>query len=141
MDYKELTKEFMDDMFLKKPPFKHVLDLSRGEMGTMLYLVVENDKAIVGDISNRLELSSGRMASIIKGLEKKGYITKSKSEVDKRKMIVSPTEKGRKLIKEHGETVFNRIYHLLRFLGEEDAKHYVRINKRLNKEFNPNQDY
>lgn len=140
LDYKALTKEFMDDMFLKKHPFKKALDLSKGELGTMLYLVVENDHAIVGDISKRLDLTSGRMASVLKRLEKKGYITKKKSTRDKRVIIVSSTEEGRRLVETHGNEVFEKIENLLRFLGD-DALTYVRLHKRINNDFDPSKQY
>ncbi len=141
MDYIKLTKEFMDDMFLKDMAFRPVIDLSKGEMATMLYLVVENDHAIAGDISKRLSLTSGRMASVLKSLEKKGLIEKSKSHTDKRQTIVSVTQKGRAMMDSHGKKVFKRTINVLKFLGEEDAKTFVRIMKRLNNEFDPNQTY
>ncbi|MFA7075432.1 MAG: MarR family winged helix-turn-helix transcriptional regulator [Candidatus Izemoplasmatales bacterium] len=141
MDYKALTKEFLDDMFLKKPPYKKVLELSKGELGTLLYLVKENDDAVVGDISKRLGLTSGRMASVLKRLESKEFIVKKRSIGDKRVTIVSSTKKGQDFVNNHGKEVFDRIHNLLRFLGEEDALAYVRINKRLHNEFDQNKSY
>jgi len=141
MDYQQLTKEFLDDMFLKRPPAKTMFELSKGEMGTMLYLVVENNHAVAGDISKRIRLTSGRMASVLKSLEKKGLITKKQCEKDKRQTIVSATKKGEALVAKHRQIVFDHVLNMLRFLGEEDAAAYVRINKRLNNEFDPNQKY
>ncbi|MFA7107143.1 MAG: transcriptional regulator [Candidatus Izemoplasmatales bacterium] len=141
MDYKKLTKEFMDDMFLKKSPYRKAFELSKGELGTLLYLVVENDNAVVGDISKRLNLTSGRMASVLRSLESKGYIIKKPSLIDKRITIVSPTQKGRDFVENHGEKVFSHIYNMLKFLGDDDAKAYVRINKRLNNDYDPEKEY
>lgn len=141
MDYDKLTKEFMDDNFLKRPPFKPMFSLSQGEMGTLLYLVIEKDHSLVGEISKRVGLTSGRMASVLNSLEKKGYLTRKKCEKDKRQIIVSSTKEGQDLIHEHGKIVFDRINNLLRFLGDEDAVEFVRINKRLNNEFDPEKTY
>jgi len=141
MDFKALTKELMDVMFLRDVVFRPVVDLSKGEMGTMLYLVIENDHAIVGDISKRLNLTSGRMASILKSLEKKDLIIKDQCETDKRQTIVSSTPKGQRLVEEHSKEVFSKTLNMLKFLGEEDAKAFIRINKRLNNEFDPNKAY
>lgn len=141
MNYEQLAKEFMDDMFLKKPPFKPVLSLSQGEMGTMLYLVVEKDHSNAGEIASRVNLTSGRMASVLNSLEKKGYITKHKNEEDKRQVIVSTTKEGRTLINKHGKEVHSRIVNLLKFLGEKDALEFVRIQKRLNNDFDASKEY
>lgn len=141
MNYDDLTREFMRKTFLHKPPYRPMISLSRGEMGTLLYLVVENDHRAAGDIASRIELSTGRMASVLKSLERKGYITKSKAKDDKRKTIVSSTKKGQDFVYEHSELVYNHIRNLLRFLGEEDAKHFVRINVRLGNEFDPDKKY
>jgi len=141
MDYDQLTREFMKDSLLKKQPFRPVMELSRGEMGTMLYLVFEKDGAFVGEISHRLNLTTGRMATVIKHLEKKAYIIKKQATCDRRKTIISVTQKGRDFVDKHSKLVYQRIHNILKFLGEEDALNYVRINKRLINEFDPNKIY
>lgn len=141
MNYDKLTKELLDDMFLKRPPARPIFDLSKGEMGTMLYLVKENDHAVAGDISKRVQLTSGRMASVLKSLEKKGLITKRQCEKDKRQTIVSATDKGRDIVEEHSKHVFEHVKNMLKFLGDEDAETYVKINKRIYSNFDPNKKY
>jgi len=141
MDFEKLTKKFMKDSLLKKQPFQPVMELSRGEIGTLLFLVFEKDGAFVGEISDRLSLTSGRMATVIKHLERKQYILKKQAKNDRRKMIINVTQKGRDFVEKHGKMVHDRIYNILKFLGEEDAMNYVRINKRLISEFDPNKQY
>lgn len=140
MDYDKLTEEFMRETFLRKPPYRPMLNLSRGEMGTLLFLVKGHDHQSAGEIASRIDLTSGRMASLLKSLERKGLVTKKKDENDKRKTIVSSTKEGQATVYEHTKLVFNHINKLLRFLGEEDAKHFVRINTKLSKEFNGRND-
>lgn len=141
MNYDTLTEEFMKATFLKRPMMKKVNDLSRGEIGTMLFLGVEKDNALAGEISARLNLTSGRLASVLKSLVKKEYITRRKCENDGRQTIVSLTEKGREFITEDKKIVFDRIKNMFLFLGEEDAKAFVRINVRLINEFNEDENY
>merc|ERR1711879_419633 len=127
MNYDELAREFMKKTFLNKPPYRPMLSLSRGEMGTLLYLVVESDNRTAGDIANRIGLSTGRMASVLNSLEQKECIIRNKAEDDKRKTIVSSTKKGQDLVHEHSDLVHKHITNMLRFLGNEDAKHFVRV--------------
>lgn len=141
MNYDELTKEFMRKTFLSKPPYRPMLSLSRGEMGTLLFLVKAHDHSSAGDIADRICLTSGRMASVLKSLERKELIIKKKDEDDKRKTIVSSTKKGQDLVHEHSQKVYEHIHNLLRFLGEEDAKNFVRINVMLSNEFDPQKKY
>jgi DNA-binding MarR family transcriptional regulator len=141
VDYEQLTKDFMESMFLRDAAFRPIIDLSKGEMATMLYLVIENDHAIVGDIANRIALSSGRMAAVLKSLEKKELILKKQCREDRRQTIVSSTIKGQKLVKNHSEMVFGITLNLLKFLGDEDATAFVRINKRINEDFDVNKNY
>jgi DNA-binding MarR family transcriptional regulator len=78
MNYNKLTDEHMKDMFLRKPLLKKANDMSKGEIGTLLYLYKENNFALAGEISKRLQITSGRMASVLKSLDKKGFISKKK---------------------------------------------------------------
>lgn len=141
MIFDELTKEFLDAVFLKEPPFKPIVELSQGEMATMLYLVLEKDYEPVGSILKRLSLTSGRMANVLKSLELKGFITKMKSRDDKRVFIVSSTKKGKDFVYEQHKNIFDHTKNIFKFLGVDDAKNYIRITKRLNDEFDSNKKY
>jgi DNA-binding MarR family transcriptional regulator len=131
MNYDKLTEEYMDSTFLKKPIFHRIGELSRGEIGTLLYLDFEKNNALAGEISARLDLTSGRLASVLKSLVKKGYIMRRKSENDGRQTIVSITDKGHEYVLKDKEIVFGSMKRMFMFLGEHDANEFVRINKRL----------
>jgi|AntAceMinimDraft_18_1070375.scaffolds.fasta_scaffold00541_16 DNA-binding MarR family transcriptional regulator len=141
MDYNKLTDEHMKDMFLRKPLLKKANDMSKGEIGALLYLGRENNNALAGEISARMKITSGRMASILKSLDKKGYISKRKGKEDCRQTIVSITVEGQDFLEKDRKLIFSSIRNLLVFLGEEDAKNYVRINKRLVEKFDKEKEY
>lgn len=141
MIFDELTKELMSVQFLKEPPMKKFNALSKGEIGTLLYLKFEKNNVLAGDISKRLKLTTGRTAIILKNLEKKGYINKIKGLEDCRRTFVSITDLGKEFVKKDGEEVFKSIRNILVFLGEEDARHFVRINKNLLENYDKDWDY
>lgn len=139
--FDDLTKELMSIQLLKEPPMKKFNALSKGEMGTLLYLKFEKNNVLAGDISKRLKLTTGRTAIILKSLEKKGFITKIKGQNDCRRTYVSITDAGVEFVRKDGEVVFKSIKNILTFLGEEDAKHFVRINKKLLENYDKDRDY
>lgn len=74
-------------------PFLSKLDLTYTQYVTMLVLW-ENSPLNVKDLSQRLHLDSGTLTPLLKGLEKKGYITRTRSSDDERFLIVALTPEG-----------------------------------------------
>ncbi|KRN29030.1 hypothetical protein IV38_GL001245 [Lactobacillus selangorensis] len=57
----------------------------------------EHDHSTVNDLGKVLELDSGTLTPLLKLLEKRGWLTRERSRVDERKVIVSLTPKAKKL--------------------------------------------
>lgn len=131
MIYDELATEFLKIIFLKRRPNDPSYGLTRGEIGTLLYLRHECNNVLAGDISKRLDLTTGRMASVLKSLDHKDFIIRKKSEEDARKTIVSITKLGEEHIDNHSKETHKRLSKMLEFLGEEDAKSFVRIQRKI----------
>lgn len=131
MDYRKLALEFLGDFIPRKLPLEDITHLSKGEIGAIMTLKFHKDNILAGEIAENLKLTSGRTASILKSLEKKGMINKKKCEIDARQTIISLTEKGSQFAEEHSERILEHFASLLKFLGEEDAKEFVRINKKV----------
>ena len=61
-------------------------------------MVMWEQKAIsVKDMGQKLFLDSGTLTPVLKALEKKGYVSRRRSEEDERVLIVEITEKGEAL--------------------------------------------
>lgn len=69
-----------------------------GEDAVLYWLYAEDKPLLSGEISQRMELSSGRVANILNSLEKKGMIMRERNSADKRQVSVSLTTEGRKQI-------------------------------------------
>jgi len=137
MDYKSLAEEMFHIMSrTAKMPFqKKVDDLSHGERRILGYLTFEKNEVPSGDLSEKLGLTTPRVASALNGLAKKGYIERKRDENDKRMVIVSITESGKSFIMEEYNKLITMLQHRLESLGEHDALELVRILKRI-KEMN-----
>jgi DNA-binding MarR family transcriptional regulator len=60
----------------------------------VLKSILEHDKVTPGSIARDVNLSQATITSILDRLQKKDYIRRERSDDDKRKVLISPTEKG-----------------------------------------------
>lgn len=137
MDYKALANElFLNMIKTPKLPFqKKVDDLTQGERRILGYLTFEKNGVTSGEISEKMYLSTPRVASALNSLSKKGFIERNKDANDKRIVIVTITDTGRSFVMEEHEQAMAIMEKTLRKLGEQDAQEFVRIIKRI-KEIN-----
>ena len=77
-------------------PFLDKVDLTYTQYITMMALW-ENESMNVRELGSRLFLDSGTLTPLLKKLENKGYIKRSRSKEDERNLIVTLTDKGWKL--------------------------------------------
>ena len=80
-------------------PFLDKVDLTYTQYITMMALW-ENESMNVRELGNCLFLDSGTLTPVLKNLEGKGYIKRSRSKEDERNLIVTVTEKGWELREE-----------------------------------------
>ncbi|NHC42798.1 winged helix-turn-helix transcriptional regulator [Bacillus sp. MM2020_1] len=133
MDYRALANELISHMTKNpKMPFqKKVDDLSNGEKRILGYLAFWKKGVTSGEISEKLFLSTPRVASALKSLSKKGFIERNRDEHDKRIVIVTITEAGHSFVMEEYEEALSMLETTLQKLGEKDAMEFVRILKRI----------
>ena len=82
---KEITRKYT--------PLLKALDLTYTQYIVMMYLW-EHKKACVSDIGKVLLLDSGTLTPILKKLEAKGYVTRTRSTLDERNLDIRLTDKG-----------------------------------------------
>ncbi len=63
----------------------------------------EQDGLQVSEIGEKLLLDSGTLTPLLKKMEVQGYLTRTRSKLDERSVIVTLTEKGRLLKEQVGE--------------------------------------
>ncbi|MDM5327541.1 MarR family transcriptional regulator [Neobacillus sp. CF12] len=133
MDYKALAEELFHIMTrTAKLPFqKKVDDLSHGERRILGYLTFGKNGVPSGDLSEKLDLTTPRVASALNSLAKKGYIERNRDENDKRMVIVSITESGKSFMMEEYNKLISMMQKTLQKLGENDSLELIRIIKRI----------
>lgn len=123
-------------------PYLEPLDLTYTQYLVMLYLW-EREFSCPGpncqkltELGNILMLDSGTLTPLLKKLELKGYITRTRDEHDERGLNLTLTEKGQKL-KEQAKDIPPKIAQKLRLTPEEaEAMHRIayKIINNLTKE-------
>lgn len=133
MDYEKLASEFMQELHLLKKvrPHHQLNEAMHGEAFVIQYLSRRNSSVLPSEISQTMGISTARIAATLNSLEKKGLITRQIDLSDRRRILVDITPAGKELAKERHEEILERMTKLLASLGEDDAKEFVRITRKL----------
>ena len=109
---------------------KIVNDFTKGEIGVLRYL--SNNKEVNSkDLSEFLEVSTARVASILNSLENKKLIIRESDLDDKRKTLVNITDDGVKLTQEMKDEISKRIEYIIKEIGVEEFKKYLDMTVKV----------
>ena len=118
---KEITKKYQP--LLKK------LNLTYTQYIAMMFLW-EHKKSNVKELGKALYLDSGTLSPLLKTLESKGYITRSRDNNDERNLVIELTKKGKDL-KESATNVPSNIAKCVNLSAEEAQMLYNILYKIL----------
>ena len=102
-----------------------------GEYSILYLMYHEPDPHSAGEFAERLDLSPGRVANVLKALEKKGLIERKKDPSDGRSTMVTLTQKGREYICQTYTQAIDVYHSLIEEIGEHDTREFLRITKKL----------
>ena len=137
-----LAKKSLNELLVNL--FNHVMDLEAKAVITEEYRdITNNDLHIIeaigveeprnmSEIARRLSITVSTLTTNMNGLEKKGYIVRTRSVEDKRVVYVTLTEKGKKAFYHHRDFHRKMIRALVKDLNEEDMEVLYRCLKNLN---------
>lgn len=104
----------------------------RGECRLLFVLNVNRDQAMQpGQIAKLLNISTARVASILRTLEAKGMLVRTTCDEDKRKTFVVITDKGSEYIETKRANITGFIDRTFEKLTEEEREEFVRLTKKL----------
>lgn len=110
----------------------HITHHGKGRgQGKILKILARNGEMSQKDLQDILEIQSGSISEILAKLEEKGMITRTKSEEDKRKVMISITDAGREKAANCG--CKNRAERLYSGLTEDEKEQLkTLLNKLVN---------
>ena len=75
-------------------------DITTTETHTLEAIDLYGDRDM-STVADKLDITVGTLTVSVANLVKKGYVLRSRSEADRRKVILRPTERGRELLEAH----------------------------------------
>jgi DNA-binding MarR family transcriptional regulator len=121
--------------------YHSLADTKRSEMAILAILQSrrkENGLKIT-DISRLLNLPPSAITPVVGGLEEKGFVERQNSPEDRRIVLVTLTKAGSGFIEEKQALFLKKTLKLVEYLGEKDAKEFIRLLEKafefMNKEF------
>lgn len=133
MNYSLLAEDLFSNLVkTSNAPFrKQTRDFCMGETGILFYLLYHPDGVNAGELSEQLDITTGRVATALNTLEKKKMIKRISDLKDKRKVIIHITDMGKHTVLTKQRRGIGCVEELLQKLGEEDAGELARIMRRL----------
>ena len=133
MDYTDLANGYLQMMyrFHRIRPQKHLNHAVQGEAFALQFIAQYDDAVAPSDIEKAMNVSSARIANVLSRLENKGLITRRIDPADRRRTILKLTSAGEEQVAESTQQLICMIKEIMEYLGEADARSYVRIMGRL----------
>lgn len=132
-EYEELATELLrlNIGMLQEPAKQKISKMTRGEFFVLNYLMTHQNQAHPAEISRSMVVSTARIAALLSRLEEKQYISRASDPSDNRQVIVTLLPQGLALIQRIRNEVIAAVVRMLERLGPEDAREYIRIQKKI----------
>lgn len=95
----------------------------QGEMKVLTFIYYDSKTDVLpGEIASQLDMTGGRVAGILRSLEKKGYIVRRTDEADRRRVLVNITENGSGYVRRGTDELMGKLSELTVIMGGERTK-------------------
>lgn len=132
--YEQLAEEMLSAMEEKRrvPPKDQVSNVMKGEMAVLRLLRNMQRHMSAGEISRELGMKTSRIAAVLNSLERKKMVCREDDPSDGRRVNVALTLEGERFCEERKRCAHRDMARMLEFLGEADAREFIRIMRRVN---------
>lgn len=103
----------------------------KGENILLFRLFETGGKSTPGALAEFLEITASRVTAIIHALEHKELVCRVSSGIDRRKVIVEITEKGKKVVEGLRTEALDRSQIIMDKIGENDTHEFLRIMNKI----------
>ena len=135
MSNREEAQELLQKMHACRPRhfFGKVDESRRGISFILVYLIKADHEVIAGELARELNVSTARIAALLKTMEKNGLIIRSSSSVDARQTVVRITQAGIDYSEQMKEKLLETIELLIERVGKEELEEFIRISDHIRK--------
>lgn len=121
-------------------PISEMLDeFNCGEIGVLSTLAFDQSPVTAGELSEKLNVTTARIARILNSLESKQYIRRKNDRTDRRKIFVTITKKGKELADSTKKEIMDKIVQVIQEVGYDEIQTYISIVLKIRSVLN-NQD-
>ena len=113
-----------------------------GEIGVLSMLAFDQNPVTAGELSEKLNVTTARIARILNSLESKQYIRRKNDRTDRRKTFVTITKKGKELADSTKKEIMDKIIQVIQVIqevGYDEIQTYISIVLKIRSVLN-NQD-
>jgi DNA-binding MarR family transcriptional regulator len=128
-DYETLAENLCDIHFLYSKDLSNVFEQhsTRGEEAALFWLSRLESPVSAGELAAKLGITSGRIANILSSLDRKKFIERRRSSLDRRQIDVALTEAGAAHIQTIYENAKENHITLLKKMGDDNANDFIRL--------------
>ena len=133
MGISEDAKELLEKISACRPKsfFNKIDESQRGIDFALIRLAEADDTVIAGDLARELNVSTARIAILLKKMEDKSLIIRKRSDSDARQTVVEITPKGLEHVQKIREQLLARTELLLEKVGKKDLDEFIRISQKI----------
>ena len=89
------------------------------------------DGLAAGDIAEKIQISTARVAKILNYLEENNFVTRKKQESDKRVTIVCITEEGKTFLEDFKMKRANDMTYALEGIPDSDIETFISVTEKI----------
>lgn len=133
MYYQTLANELLHIRMnlLQVPASQKLSGILRGELFVLNYLYNREDGVHPKELSEKLSVSTARIASLLNHMEEKHLVVRETDLQDSRQVLVRLTPDGLEAIQCCRRDVLANVERMLEALGPDDAREYIRIQEKI----------
>lgn len=104
---------------------------NKGELFVLHFLSMHDEALLPSELSAALQASPARISALLSALEKKGQIVRDIDEANRRNILVTITEDGRRRAETEMHVLHKCIARVFMEMGEADTLEFIRLTKRF----------
>lgn len=102
-----------------------------GVIPVLSELIKYDDGIVAGEIAEKFQISTARVAKILNYLEDKEYVIRKKKDNDKRVTIVSITEKGKEFLTDFKKQRADDMTYALKDIPDSDIEIFMSVTETI----------
>lgn len=133
MSPREEAQELLHKMHSCRPKsfFGKIDEYQRGTGFVLVYLEKADHEVIAGELARELNVSTARIAALLKTMEKNELIERSHPPSDARQTIVRITQAGIDYAGQIKEKILEKMELLIDKLGKDELEEFIRISNNI----------